>query len=38
MKFCVQNTKHKKEIMYKNFVQEVANSQKSEVQNPNKFW
>jgi len=36
MKFCVQNTKHQKEIMYKNFVQEVANSQKSEVQKPNQ--
>jgi len=36
MKFCVQNTKHKPEIMHKNFLQEVASSQKSEVQNPNK--
>jgi len=32
MHFCVQNTKHKQEIMYKNFLQEV-----SEVQNPNEL-
>ena len=31
MCFCVQNTKHKQEIMCKNFLQEV-----SEVQNPNE--
>jgi hypothetical protein len=36
MKFCVQNTKHKQETMHKNFLQEVASSQKSEVQNPNQ--
>jgi len=32
----VQNTKHKQETMHKNFLQEVASSQKSEVQNPNQ--
>jgi hypothetical protein len=36
MKFCVQHIKHKQEIMHKNFLQEVAGAQKSEVQNPNK--
>jgi hypothetical protein len=30
-------TKHKKEIMYKNFLQEVASSQISEFQNPNEL-
>jgi hypothetical protein len=29
-------TKHKQEIMYKNFLQEVASSQVSEVQNANE--
>jgi len=36
MHFCVQNTKHKQEITYKNFLQEVASSQVSEVQNPSE--
>jgi hypothetical protein len=31
--FCVQNTKHKQEITYKNYQQVVASSQISEVQN-----
>jgi hypothetical protein len=33
MHFCVQDTKHKQELTYKNFLQEVASFQVSEVQN-----
>jgi hypothetical protein len=35
MRFCIQNTEHKQEITYKNFLQEVASSQISEFQNLN---
>jgi hypothetical protein len=34
--FCVQNTKHKQEITYKNFLQEVASAWISEFQNLNE--
>ena len=36
MHFCVQHTKHKYEIMNRNFLQEVASSHISQVQNPNE--
>jgi len=36
MHFCVQNTKHKQEITYKNFLQEVASAWISEFQNLNE--
>jgi hypothetical protein len=34
---CVQNTKHKQKIQYKNFLHEVARFCESEVQNSTKF-
>ena len=37
MHFCVQNTTHKQEIMYTNFLQEEASSQISEFMNPNEL-
>jgi hypothetical protein len=37
MHFCVQNTKHKQKIQYKNFLHEVARFCVSEVQNSTKF-